>query len=91
MLQCFSISITEYVGLRLPFGFTSLNLRVRITISLDMTDPLVVAPSTSIKPMFLLPFERDKQFVGREDILSQVEKQLQNQRRLSLHGLGGIG
>jgi nucleoside phosphorylase len=57
----------------------------------DMTDPPMVAPSTSIRPIFLLPFERDNQFVGREDILSQVEKQLQNQRRVSLHGLGGIG
>jgi hypothetical protein len=38
-VQCFSISITVYVGLGLPFGFTSLNLRGRITISLDMTDP----------------------------------------------------
>jgi nucleoside phosphorylase/Tfp pilus assembly protein PilF len=53
------------------------------------SDPSMVAPS--IRPIFLLPFERDKQFVGREDILSQVGKQLQNQRRVSLHGLGGIG
>jgi tetratricopeptide (TPR) repeat protein len=51
----------------------------------------VVAPSTSIRPIFLVPFDRDKQFVGRENILSQVEEQLQNQRRVSLHGLGGIG
>ena len=87
----FSISITAYVERHLPFGFTSLNLRFRITISLDMTDSSVVAPSTSIRPIFLVPFERDKQFVGREDILSQVEEQLQNQRRVSLHGLGGIG
>jgi hypothetical protein len=90
-VQCFSILITIYVGLRLPFRFTSLNLRVRITISLDTTDPSVAAPSTSIRPMFLVPFERDTQFVGREDILSQVEERLQNQRRVSFHGLGGIG
>ena len=51
----------------------------------------MVAPSTSIRPIFLVPFERDRQFVGREDILFQVEEQLQNQRRVSLHGLGGIG
>jgi hypothetical protein len=75
----------------LPFGFTSLNLRVRITISLDMTDLLVVVPSVSVRPIFLVPFERDQQFVGREDILSQVEEQFQNQRRVSFHGLGGIG
>ena len=38
-VQFFSISVIVYVGLGLPFGFTSLNLRARITISLDMTDP----------------------------------------------------
>ncbi|KAI9774253.1 MAG: hypothetical protein M1840_004147, partial [Geoglossum simile] len=48
-------------------------------------------PSTSIKPIFSMPFERDRQFVGREDILSQVEEQLQIGHRVSLHGLGGIG
>ncbi|KAI9778144.1 MAG: hypothetical protein M1839_008353 [Geoglossum umbratile] len=48
-------------------------------------------PSTLIKPVFSVPFGRDKQFVGREDILSQVEEQLQIRHRVSLHGLGGIG
>ncbi|KAI9761267.1 MAG: hypothetical protein M1840_001991, partial [Geoglossum simile] len=48
-------------------------------------------PSTSVKPVFSVPFEKDRQFVGREDILSQVEEQLQIRHRVSLHGLGGIG
>ncbi|KAH0533863.1 hypothetical protein FGG08_007514 [Glutinoglossum americanum] len=48
-------------------------------------------PSTSIKPIFSVPFEKDRQFVGREDILSQVKEQLQIRHRVSLHGLGGIG
>ena len=51
----------------------------------------MTAPSTSIKPIFSVPFEKDRQFVGREDILSQVEEQLQIRHRVSLHGLGGIG
>ncbi|KAH0565091.1 hypothetical protein GP486_001509 [Trichoglossum hirsutum] len=51
----------------------------------------MIVPSTSIKPIFSVPFEKDRQFVGREDILSQVEEQLQIRHRASLHGLGGIG
>ncbi|KAI9758975.1 MAG: hypothetical protein M1840_003619 [Geoglossum simile] len=48
-------------------------------------------PYTSIKPIFSVPFEKDRQFVGREDVLSQVKEQLQIRHRVSLHGLGGIG
>jgi hypothetical protein len=46
---------------------------------------------SSRTPIFSVPFERDKQFVGREDILSQIEEQLQANHRVSLYGLGGIG
>ena len=63
--------------------------KATITFSGVANRYLVLPPSQ--KPVFSVPFERDKQFVGREDILSQVEEQLQNKHRLSLHGLGGIG
>ena len=41
-----------------------------------------------------IPFSKDPGFVGREDILAQVESELadpRSQRWASLHGLGGIG
>jgi len=41
---------------------------------LDVADLLIALP-TSIKPIFSVLFERDRQFFGREDILSQVEEQ----------------
>jgi hypothetical protein len=34
---------------------------------------------------------RDRQFIGREDVLSQVKEHLQIRHCVSLHGLGGIG
>jgi len=36
---------------------------------LDIADSSMIGPSTSIKPIFSVPSERDRQFVGREDIL----------------------
>lgn len=42
-------------------------------------------------PVFMVPFVRDEKFVGREDILYQIEKRLQTQRRVSLAGIGGVG
>jgi hypothetical protein len=42
-------------------------------------------------PVFMVPFVRDEKFVGREDILCQIEERLQTQRRVSLAGIGGVG
>src|SRR5215471_9570197 len=54
-------------------------------------DLSVLASPSSIKPIFSVPFERNKQFVGREDILSRIEEGLQNEHLVCLYGLGGIG
>jgi hypothetical protein len=41
--------------------------------------------------MFLVPFEKNRQFIGREATLSQLEKQLHARYRVSIYGPGGIG
>ncbi len=66
------------IGVRICGGFTVADLS-----NLEL--------STSIKPIFSVPFERDKQFIGREDIIAQIEEQFRTQHRVSLYGLGGIG
>jgi nucleoside phosphorylase len=57
---------------------------------MDKTDWSMIVLSTKTN-LSLIPFGRDGQFVGREDILFQVKEQLQIRHRVSLHGLGGIG
>jgi hypothetical protein len=46
---------------------------------------------TSIDRIFSVPFERDKQFVGRQEILQQIDQALSTKHRVALHGLGGLG
>ena len=43
------------------------------------------------KPLFTVPFERDPGFVGRSDILEQIEQSLKNHSRVALAGIGGVG
>ncbi|KAI9856827.1 MAG: hypothetical protein M1813_008764, partial [Trichoglossum hirsutum] len=48
------------------------------------------------KPPFMIPFPRDSMFVGREDIMANINKSyeqatLQRHIRLALVGLGGVG
>lgn len=40
---------------------------------------------------FMLPFERDPKFIGREDILAEICEKFKTQRRVSLAGIGGVG
>lgn len=41
--------------------------------------------------MFMVPFEQDSKFVGRKDIIAQLDQKLNSQRRVALAGIGGIG
>jgi hypothetical protein len=49
------------------------------------------ATSPLADPIFMVPFGRDDKFVGREDILGQIEDRLQVGGRVSLTGIGGVG
>jgi hypothetical protein len=48
-------------------------------------------PSSIGWPVFSVPFPRDNNFTGREDILSFVEEQIRSRHRVALCGIGGIG
>jgi hypothetical protein len=43
------------------------------------------------KPIFEVPFARDRTFVGRRDILNIIDQKLNAQRRAVLSGMGGVG
>jgi hypothetical protein len=47
--------------------------------------------SVLTKPLFTVPFERDHNFVGRSDILEQVDQKLKAYSRVALAGIGGVG
>lgn len=49
---------------------------------------------TAVNPSqakFLVPFDRDPHFVGREEIIAQVDNRLHIRSRVSLTGIGGVG
>jgi hypothetical protein len=90
-VQHFLFPDTMYMKPSLLYGIYNFYFISQYFMLLDVADWSMIAASTSIKPIFLVPFERDRDFIGREDILSQVEGQLQTRHRVSLYGLGGIG
>ena len=51
-------------------------------------------PRPTPRPQAIVPFDRDDDFVGREEILEKLDavfSQNDKHNRFSLHGLGGIG
>ena len=50
--------------------------------------------SVKIRVTTVMPFERDEDFVGREDIIKMIDESFsksRSTRRVALVGLGGIG
>lgn len=58
--------------------------------STRLTFSIAIALKSS-KRTFMVPFERDSKFVGRIDILAELDQKLSSQRRVALAGIGGIG
>ena len=46
---------------------------------------------TSATGLFLVPFSRDAQFVGRESQLRSVDSSFMSQHRVAISGIGGVG
>ena len=60
-----------------------------------LSPPLEVPRSLSkectVEPVFLVPFERDDKFVGRSELVSEIDRRLKMHRRAALAGIGGVG
>jgi hypothetical protein len=47
--------------------------------------------TTQINPVFLVRYQRDEDFVGREAIMKDIREQLEKQNRVAIAGIGGVG
>ena len=61
--------------------------RSGVAVTLTAADRL----SPSRKACFAVPFERDSKFIGREDIITEIDRRFEVQRRVALAGIGGVG
>jgi hypothetical protein len=61
------------------------------TLTYYQTAGFPQALSTWKRPLFTVPFERDSGFVGRSDILDQIDQHLKEHGRVALSGIGGVG
>ena len=56
---------------------------------------LSMADSSLQRPLFTVKFDRDASFIGREDIVREIDERFQaqqgRQRRVALAGIGGVG
>ncbi|KAL8711892.1 MAG: hypothetical protein Q9220_003836 [cf. Caloplaca sp. 1 TL-2023] len=54
--------------------------------------PTETLPSyNDVAGVFLLPFSRDAQFIGRESHLQSIDSSFQTQTRVAVSGIGGVG
>jgi hypothetical protein len=55
---------------------------------LEYSSPRV---GTDVEADFMIPFARDDQFVGRKDIITDIDLKLKATRRAAVAGIGGAG
>jgi hypothetical protein len=58
-----------------------------VLVSANLSDR--TSPSQTI--CFTVPFERDSKFIGREDIITEIDRKFEVQRRVALASIGGVG
>ena len=61
--------------------------RNRVAVTLTAADRLSLRQTVC----FAVPFERDSKFIGREDIITEIDRKFEVQRRVALAGIGGVG
>ena len=62
-------------------------------MSKDETHADVLLPDSSaaVKPLFMVPFNRDPIFIDRAQIFNLIEEQTKTESRVALSGIGGVG
>lgn len=78
----------------LTFYHTSYHSELINKLVIDETPQHRVHKQTASSrgPLFMVPFYRDDRFVGREEILAELDETLKKQhRRAVLAGIGGVG
>jgi hypothetical protein len=61
--------------------------RNRVTVTPTAADRL----SLSRTVCFTVPFERDSKFVGRKDVITEIDRRFEVQTCIALAGVGGVG
>jgi tetratricopeptide (TPR) repeat protein len=57
----------------------------------SMIPPATAELPLRTAPTFMIPFDRDTKFIGRTQIIKDIDLALQSQRRIAIAGIGGIG
>jgi len=68
----------------------SLNSKTRSNIA-SVTQAVQTPQANESNALFTVPFARDSQFLGREDIMITINSKFEIERRVALTGIGGVG
>jgi hypothetical protein len=57
-----------------------------------ISQPLKLDKETQREPCFMVKFDQDENFVGREEIIIEIDRRLMaGQHRVAITGMGGVG
>ncbi|KAF2139228.1 uncharacterized protein K452DRAFT_337374 [Aplosporella prunicola CBS 121167] len=86
--------IKSFESLRSEEKIQDINKRLKnyiVALTLHQIAPTSVPIQSETGPLFAMPFERDTKFIGRLDIIRQLDDKFSTGRRAALAGIGGVG
>ncbi|ERF73050.1 hypothetical protein EPUS_08614 [Endocarpon pusillum Z07020] len=70
-------------------GFISVTGELRRWVKELISMPVTTSRTSQVP--FMVSFDRDLQFIGRDDIIGNIDQRLETKRRIPLAGIGGVG
>lgn len=82
-------SITSYVE-ALTFYHSSESASIS-QITEVLRDLSVKFEEPARKPLFVVRYQKEEEFIGRKPIMEEIEKRFESSRRVAIAGIGGVG
>ena len=86
-----SISRLELRDLQPPHQIRNMAMPPSYSVAILPQHKTKRSESLSLQPVFMVPFQRDPRFLGRQTELEDIDLRFASQRQVAIAGLGGIG
>ena len=81
-------NLLEYASLFTYFHITDISPTGK---SPSLPDFVTDFPASGMKPLFMVSYEKDEDFLGRENVMEEIEQTFEKNCRVAICGMGGVG
>ena len=85
------MSILEYTQVLTYYHATGSATAAQVASITEAISTMTISATSLMKSCFMVRYQKDEDFVGREDIMKEIEQRFQLKNRVAMTGIGGVG